>query len=108
MLFDRPGANMAEWYRNVGFILSTSESEGCHTSVAEGICSGAVPIVIDWPGARSVYGDAAVFETVEDMARAILAVDAGARAGMTAMQETGARDFDIARTVDHLAGWFRG
>lgn len=108
VIFDRPGANMAEWYRNVGFILSTSESEGCHTSVAEGICSGAVPIVIDWPGARSVYGDAAVFETVEDMARAILAVDAGARAGMTAMQETGARDFDIARTVDHLAGWFRG
>lgn len=107
IVFDRPGPNMAEWYRNVGFILSTSESEGCHTSVAEGICSGAAPVVIDWPGARSVYGEDAVFGSVEEMARAILAADALDRSAILDMQTAGARDFDIARTVEHLAGWFR-
>jgi hypothetical protein len=106
IIFDRPGPDMAEWYRNVGFILSTSESEGCHTSVAEGICSGAVPIVIDWPGARSVYGDAAVFGSVEKMAEAILSVGTQDAKGMADRQAEGARDFDIARTVDHLDGWF--
>lgn len=111
VIFDRPGANMAEWYRHVGFILSTSESEGCHTAVAEGICSGATPVVIDWPGSRSVYGNC-VYETVEQMAEAILkasasADDTVARARtMAEMQADAAHRFDIARTVDHLDEWF--
>lgn len=111
VIFDRPGANMAEWYRRVGFILSTSESEGCHTSVAEGICSGATPVVIDWPGSRSVYGES-VYETVEQMADAVLKAaadmdDAARHADkIAAMQTDAASRFDIARTIDQLEEWF--
>jgi len=60
--FDPAGPDMEEWYRGIGTILSSSDSEGCHTSVIEGMASGAYPVVHDWPGARSlfdpyVYGD---------------------------------------------------
>lgn len=53
--FDPAGPDMEEWYRGIGTILSSSDSEGCHTSVLEGMASGAYPVVHDWPGARSLF-----------------------------------------------------
>lgn len=53
--FDPPGPDMEEWYRGIGFILSSSDSEGCHTSVLEGMASGCHPVVHDWPGAQSLF-----------------------------------------------------
>lgn len=108
IIFDRPGNNMAEWYRNVGYILSTSDIEGCHTAVAEGMCSGAMPIVINWPGATSVYDRAYVHETVEQMAEAILSASARtSRADeIAAIQAEAVNRFDISRTVDQLEEWF--
>lgn len=106
VIFDRPGANMAEWYRNIGYILSTSETEGCHTSVAEGICSGAVPVIIDWPGAASVYGEENVYKSVEEMANTILAIHAKGDRHNAFVQERGAREFDIAKTVAKLEEMF--
>ncbi|PWL16283.1 hypothetical protein DKP76_18275 [Falsochrobactrum shanghaiense] len=110
VIFDRPGANMAEWYRQVGFILSTSETEGCHTAVAEGVCSGAMPVVINWPGARSIYGSKNVYDTVEQMADAILSLSAGmpCKEKMMAMQTEATKQFDLARTVNQLDEWFGG
>lgn len=108
IIFDRPGSNMAEWYRNVGYILSTSDIEGCHTAVAEGMCSGAKPIVIHWPGATSVYDRANVHETVEQMADAVLSTFAERSCSdeIAAMQVAAANRFDIARTVNQLEEWF--
>ena len=53
--FDPAGPDMEEWYRGVGTILSSSDSEGCHTSVIEGMASGTLPVVHDWPGAQSLF-----------------------------------------------------
>lgn len=53
--FDPAGPDMEEWYRGIGTILSSSDSEGCHTSVIEGMASGCHPVVYDWPGARSLF-----------------------------------------------------
>lgn len=55
--FDPAGPDMAQWYREVGTILSSSDSEGCHTAVIEGMASGCYPVVYDWPGARGLFGD---------------------------------------------------
>ncbi|SPJ31340.1 glycosyltransferase [Falsiruegeria mediterranea] len=68
--FDPAGQDMEEWYRGIGVILSSSDSEGCHTSVIEGLASGCLPVVHDWPGARSLF-DPHVYA---DMAKAIPAV----------------------------------
>jgi glycosyltransferase involved in cell wall biosynthesis len=53
--FDPAGPDMEEWYRGVGVILSSSDSEGCHTSVMEGMASGCYPVVHDWPGAKGLF-----------------------------------------------------
>lgn len=55
VLFDTAGSDMEEWYRGIGTILSSSDSEGCHTSVFEGMASGCYPVVYDWPGAKSLF-----------------------------------------------------
>lgn len=43
------------FYREVGFILSLSDFEGCHTAVAEGGAMGCLPLMLPWPGASEVY-----------------------------------------------------
>lgn len=53
--FDPAGGDMEEWYRGIGTILSSSDSEGCHTAVIEGMASGAYPVVYNWPGAHSLF-----------------------------------------------------
>lgn len=55
--FDPAGPDMEEWYRGIGTILSSSDSEGCHTAVLEGMASGCLPVVRGWPGARGLYGE---------------------------------------------------
>ena len=65
--FDPGGSDMEEWYRGIGFILSSSDSEGCHTSVIEGMASGSLPVVYNWPGAQSLFAP----YVYEDMLEAI-------------------------------------
>ncbi|MCQ0090549.1 hypothetical protein [Roseovarius sp. M141] len=68
--FDLPGSDMEEWYRGIGTIISSSDTEGCHTSVLEGMASGCYPVVHDWPGARSLFAP----YVHADMTRAIPAL----------------------------------
>jgi hypothetical protein len=63
--FDDAGVDMEEWYRNVDIILSTSETEGCHTAVMEGVASGAMPVVFDWPGAIGLFPDRYIVDSIE-------------------------------------------
>lgn len=101
--FDRAGPDMPEWFRGVTAILSSSETEGCHTSVAEGMASGCLPVCYAWPGASSVYGEAFVHESIDRMVEATLqAVDRMHTAeGRAAMKADAAR-FDIRNTVNLL------
>jgi glycosyltransferase involved in cell wall biosynthesis len=107
VLFDPAGSDMAEWFRHVGFILSTSDSEGCHTSVAEGMASGATPAIYHWPGAASVYPREFVFDTVDEMVEHIRR--SGARddwASERARVADLARPFDMGATVARLRSLF--
>lgn len=70
--FDPAGPDMEEWYRGIGTILSSSDSEGCHTSVMEAIASGCHAAVHDWPGARGLFG-AQVHADMADAIPGILA-----------------------------------
>lgn len=70
--FDPAGPDMEEWYRGIGTILSSSDSEGCHTSVIEGMASGCLPVVHDWPGARSLF-DPHVYSDMTDAIGAVIA-----------------------------------
>lgn len=67
ILFDGHGDDMPEWFQNIGYILSTSDFEGSHQAVAEGMASGALPLILPWAGAQTVYPKDLVFDSVNDM-----------------------------------------
>jgi glycosyltransferase involved in cell wall biosynthesis len=103
--FDNWTHDVAAWLQGAGFILSTSEREGTHEAVAEGMASGAIPIVRDWPevkhlgGARRRYPNALFFDTAE--AAAELIASAAPELGPRAKAE--ARDrFDVAQVLPRL------
>jgi glycosyltransferase involved in cell wall biosynthesis len=72
VVFDPPGPDMARWYRRVGQILSTSDEEGSHMSVGEGMASGAVPVVHPWPGAADLYHPEWLHDSPDQAAAAVL------------------------------------
>lgn len=68
VIFDGHGNDMPEWYQKIGYLISTSDFEGSHQAVAEGMASGAVPLMLPWAGAETVYPKEFVFNSVEAMA----------------------------------------
>ncbi len=71
--FDEAGSDMEEWFRGVSYVLSSSDTEGCHTSVLEGMASGCEPIVYNWPGAAQLFPAEYVYSELEDSIERILA-----------------------------------
>jgi glycosyltransferase involved in cell wall biosynthesis len=72
VIFETYGNDVPLWFSKVGFILSTSDFEGSHQSVAEGMASGAIPIIRNWAGADALYPSKYVFRTVDDAVRHVL------------------------------------
>lgn len=70
--FDSWGDNVEDWFSKVGFVLSTSEFEGSHQALAEGMASGAIPIMRNWEGVDKIYPNRFVFETPEQALSLIL------------------------------------
>lgn len=70
--FDGFGADVAAWLRRVGWVLSTSEDESFHLAPAEGMASGAVPSILPWPGADTIYSPQWIHTDVNTMSDVIL------------------------------------
>lgn len=60
---------LEEFYRNTGWVLSLSDFEGCHTSVAEGGVMGCMPLITNWSGADEVYPPELVHSDLIDVER---------------------------------------
>jgi len=58
-----PQGELAGLMRESTFILSATNEEGCHTTVAEGMATGLVPLVGNWRGAEQIYGAEAIWKT---------------------------------------------
>lgn len=63
--------DVGEWLTKVGFILSVSDLESFHLAVAEGMASGAIPIVYNWQGAQTIYTEDMISTSIDDMIRKI-------------------------------------
>ncbi|MCL1126843.1 hypothetical protein [Shewanella surugensis] len=72
--FDEPGSDMANWFKKINTVLSTSMVEGCHTAIAEGLATGCNAILFPWEGASSVYSGYPVVDNIDDAVTAILEV----------------------------------
>lgn len=55
VIFEGYGNDIADFLRNIGFVLSTSDHESFHLASAEGMASGAIPVVLNWPGCTHIY-----------------------------------------------------
>lgn len=62
------GGDVAAWLTGVGFVLSTSDDESFHLSPAEGMASGALPAVLHWPGAETIYDGRWIHESPDAIA----------------------------------------
>lgn len=70
--FDPFTDDPAAWYAKIGFLLSVSDHEGSHQAVAEGMASGARPIMRDWFGADMLYPPEHVFENMDAATEMVL------------------------------------
>lgn len=53
--FSPYGADMSSWYSQVGVVLSTSDFESFHYTIPDGAVHGALPRLLNWPGADLLY-----------------------------------------------------
>ncbi len=100
--------DMEQWYSTIGVILSASDFEGSHQAVAEGMASGAVPVIRNWDGADLLYPPEHVFADVEEAAGRILALQRDPQTFTAAAEQAhafAAEHFDqerICRTYEQL------
>jgi len=69
--FDSFDPEPGRWYANCGFVLSTSDYEGSHQAVAEGMAEGAIPVIRDWDGAAKLYPPKYVWKDTDEAVRLI-------------------------------------
>ena len=80
-------------YAQIGFILSTSDLEGSHQVVAEGMAAGCIPVVRRWPGATEMYQNSQLFDTAREAGDLILRNSAPAdQARLSALSRQEARE----------------
>ncbi len=91
VVFDRFGPDVASWLRRIGYVLSTSDDESFHLAPAEGMASGAVPALLPWPGAETIYDSRWIHSSPAVVADALtaLAVDGWENASAAAQHEAG-------------------
>ncbi|MEH7453416.1 glycosyltransferase [Gottfriedia acidiceleris] len=69
----------AEWLESIGFVLSVSDYESFHLAPVEGMASCAVPIVLNREGARTIFPDEYIFESLDQAAQYIADSRKGSR-----------------------------
>jgi glycosyltransferase involved in cell wall biosynthesis len=102
--FDPAGPDVAAWLRKVGWLVSTSDEESFHVSVAEGMSSGAVPLVRKWQGAADIYSPEWLHTGVGSMAARVGAALAdGTYDELAGAAQTEAARFDVAEVASAIA-----
>lgn len=65
-VFFEPFGDVVEFYNRMEFILSVSDVESFHLAVAEGMACGAIPIIMNWEGAKTIYNNYYFISNVKD------------------------------------------
>ncbi|WP_024476134.1 glycosyltransferase [Arthrobacter sp. CAL618] len=66
--FDPHGDDMSRWYQKIGTVLSVSDFESFHLTLADGAASRALPVTLGWAGADQIYPASWIFPTVKALA----------------------------------------
>lgn len=68
IIFEDFNDDVYKWFKKIGFILSTSDHEGSHQAVSEGMASGCIPMITGWEGAELIYPPEYVKKNCDDIA----------------------------------------
>lgn len=104
IVLDPFGDDMADWYERVGFILSTSDFESFHYSIADGAASGSVPVVLAWPGAELIYPDRWLSSSVSEMVSRILNSENDGADYQSFVQENFDRSVVAPKLIEEILG----
>ena len=63
---------ISEWYRKVELVLSPSDFESFHYTIADGVASGALPIIWPWEGSEDIYPEEWIVKDTQDAGKRIL------------------------------------
>lgn len=75
VIFDGFGSDVNDWLKKIGFILSFSDYESFHLAIAEGMASGAFPIIRKWEGANTIYKEEWLVESINHARDKILEIN---------------------------------
>jgi glycosyltransferase involved in cell wall biosynthesis/tetratricopeptide (TPR) repeat protein len=64
--------DVQKYYENKDFVISTSIFESFHYSIAEGMASGVMPLVHNWPGSENLYPEKYRFNTPDECASLVM------------------------------------
>lgn len=108
VVFDPQGNDMPEWFSKISFILSTSEHEGSHQAVAEGMAAGSIPIIRNWAGADKLYPAQFVVNSVDAATSLIHSYLQQDRYHSTAssIRQFARENFDIPVIISHFEKLF--
>lgn len=101
IVFDPFSTDISSWMRGIGFVLSPSEEESFHLAPAEGMASGAMPIVWQREGAEEIFGPENVFASDESIVQKILGLrekESFEAASLNAKRE--AADWEVSRVYN--------
>jgi len=70
--FDGYDKDMPKWYQKIGFVLSVSDFESFHLTIADGASTGAITIIIKWEGSNEIYPESWSLENIDEAAKKIL------------------------------------
>ncbi|MBF4490025.1 glycosyltransferase [Psychrobacter sp. N25K4-3-2] len=101
VIFDDYGNDVSAWLRKIGWILSTSDIEGCHTAVAEAMSSGSQGVIFDWPGSDQVYKLNEIFTSTDKAAHHILSNSSFDATLISKQKEYCFDNFDISKTLSY-------
>ncbi|HAV42859.1 TPA: hypothetical protein DCX15_02440 [bacterium] len=63
---------VSDWLEDKDYILSTSIGEGCPVGIMEAMARGIKPLIHNWPGARDLYPDRYIFNTISEFKNMVL------------------------------------
>lgn len=99
VIFDAHGNDMPEWYAGVDYVLSTSDFESFHFTVADGAAAGCVPVVLPWEGADEIYPGEWVHP---DFSAAARGIQAGLKLRRASFSEFARTKFDMRIVADSI------
>ena len=65
---------IASFYSKTDFVLSPSDFESFHFTIADGVSSGSIPIIWPWDGSTEIYPEDWVVSSTEEAAQRILEI----------------------------------